>query len=276
MKKQAAPYARACEFRRKNDNLSALCFAREQLRWTPNHKEAKVMVDELAPADQRFAEAAQFGPEFAWIAAQIAPHTMLSLERTYQLYLRAKRLCDEDQSGCFVECGVAGGGSTLLLALVVALHGRSVRRVFSFDTFAGMPDPGPEDTAGGKDANATGWGVATCSAPITFIKDLLARYGVIDHVELHQGLFQETLPIFAKTNPEIALLHMDGDWYSSTMAILETLYGRTSDGAYVQIDDYGHWDGCRKAFHDYFEKNGLATPELQTIDFTGRSFTKKK
>lgn len=272
-KRQNSPYDRACDFRRNGDDLSALCFAREQLRWTPNHKAAKAMASELAPLDKRFAQAEQFGAEFAWIAAQIAPHTMLSLERVYSLYTNARRICEDDQPGCFVECGVAGGGSTLLLALVIALHSRSPRQLFSFDTFSGMPDPGPEDTAGGKEANATGWGVSTCSAPIAFIESLLTRYGVKDKVELHQGLFQDTLPGFAGAKKSISLLHMDGDWYSSTMAILDSLYSLTAKGSFVQIDDYGHWDGCKKAVHDFFEKRGMPIPELQVIDFTGRSFT---
>ncbi len=37
------------------------------------------------------------------------------------------------------------------------------------------------------------------------------------------------------------------------------------------IDDYGHWDGCRKAVDEYFGPNGKAAPILlNRIDYTGR------
>jgi hypothetical protein len=39
------------------------------------------------------------------------------------------------------------------------------------------------------------------------------------------------------------------------------------------IDDYGHWQGARKAVDDYFASNNL-TYLLQRIDYTGRMLVK--
>ena len=66
---------------------------------------------------------------------------------------------------------------------------------------------------------------------------------------------------------------MDGDWYSSTKAILENLYDRLVPGAYVQVDDYGYWKGCRKAVTEFFKQRGISFT-CHTIDATGVWFTK--
>jgi predicted O-methyltransferase YrrM len=71
----------------------------------------------------------------------------------------------------------------------------------------------------------------------------------------------------------IALLHLDGDWYSSTKVILENFYDRVYDGGVLQIDDYGHWDGCRKAVQEFFSARNV-TPIMTQIDGTGVWFDK--
>jgi O-methyltransferase len=39
------------------------------------------------------------------------------------------------------------------------------------------------------------------------------------------------------------------------------------------IDDYGHWDGCKKAVDEYFENRPLL---LNRIDYTGRIAVKSQ
>ena len=64
----------------------------------------------------------------------------------------------------------------------------------------------------------------------------------------------------------IALLRIDTDWYESTRHELVHLYPRLSPGGVLIIDDYGHWQGARKAVDEYFQA-GLF---LNHIDYTGR------
>ncbi|MFM6942826.1 MAG: TylF/MycF/NovP-related O-methyltransferase [Aquirufa sp.] len=40
------------------------------------------------------------------------------------------------------------------------------------------------------------------------------------------------------------------------------------------IDDYGHWEGCRKAVDEYFAEQKTSIL-LQRIDYTGRLAIKK-
>jgi hypothetical protein len=88
------------------------------------------------------------------------------------------------------------------------------------------------------------------------------------------GLFQETLPITKNKIGRIGLLHLDGDWYDSTKAILENLYKNAVKGAYMQVDDYGHWEGCKKAVDEYLLMEKYK-PQLHVIDNTGVWFKKE-
>jgi asparagine synthase (glutamine-hydrolysing) len=50
----------------------------------------------------------------------------------------------------------------------------------------------------------------------------------------------------------IALAHLDGDWYESTMTCLTHIWPALSVGGVMQLDDYGEWQGCRKAVDEFF------------------------
>ena len=81
------------------------------------------------------------------------------------------------------------------------------------------------------------------------------------------GLVEDTVPSQA---PEvIALLRLDTDWYKSTWHELEHLYPRLSVGGVLIIDDYGHWEGARRAVDEFIEAKGLRL-FLSRIDYTGR------
>ena len=67
---------------------------------------------------------------------------------------------------------------------------------------------------------------------------------------------------------------MDGDWFSSTMCVLENLYDAVVPGGRIQIDDYGFWEGCRKAVDEFTLRRGL-TFDLTKIDATGVWLVKK-
>jgi hypothetical protein len=61
---------------------------------------------------------------------------------------------------------------------------------------------------------------------------------------------------------------MDGDWYSSTREVLENLFDQVITGGRIQIDDYGHWEGCRRAVTEFEKTCGLKF-EITQIDETG-------
>jgi hypothetical protein len=85
------------------------------------------------------------------------------------------------------------------------------------------------------------------------------------------GRVEETLPQAAPD--EIAILRLDTDWYESTRHELEHLYPRLSVGGILIIDDYGHWQGARKAVDEYFAGRSPAV-FLNRVDYTCRLVVK--
>jgi hypothetical protein len=50
----------------------------------------------------------------------------------------------------------------------------------------------------------------------------------------------------------VAFVHLDSDWYESTMTALQRIWPHVSVGGVVVIDDYDAWSGCRRAVDEYF------------------------
>lgn len=241
-----------------------------ELAANPEHEGAKRGRERL---QRRMNERAQFfapnaGPEFDKLHETIRPYTMLSSARVHSLFSLAKDICERDVPGNFVECGVSAGGSSALLAAVIARYSKRPRRLFACDTFTGMPKPSAEDLHRGKPANETNWGEGTCAAPVESLLEVSEKLGVKNLIEPVPGLFSETLPVNRERFGEIALLHMDGDWYSSTRDILQNLFDQVVRGGRIQIDDYGFWEGCKRAIEDFERERGLKF-QLNAIDGTG-------
>lgn len=197
--------------------------------------------------------------EFRALLPIIQPHTLLSEARLWSLYALAKQTCRDGVPGSFVECGVAAGGSSALLSYVLAKYAGGARKLYCFDSFAGLPKPAAVDRHEGRGAEELGWGEGTCAAPVTAMLALCRRLQTDAHVHPVPGLFAETLPLWRERVGPIALLHMDGDWYSSTMTIWMALFDQVSDDGRIQVDDFGYWDGCRQATLEFFAQRRLPT-----------------
>jgi hypothetical protein len=212
--------------------------------------------------------------EFERIYRVIRPFTMVGRARLLSLYRHALRICRENIPGDFVECGACRGGSAALLAYVAKTHSRMSRKVYACDTFEGMPEPSDEDRHKGLTAAQCGFPAGSLPAPVeTGLSEIARRANVLDTIIPIKGLFRDTLPALASKIGPVALLHADGDWYESTMEIFSNLFEKVPQGGYVQIDDYGHWDGCRKAVQDYQTAKKIRFP-LEQIDYTGFGFIK--
>ena len=70
-----------------------------------------------------------------------------------------------------------------------------------------------------------------------------------------KGKVEDTIP--ASAPEHIALLRLDTDWFESTYHELIHLYPRLSPGGILIIDDYGYWQGARKAVDRYIEEHQL-------------------
>lgn len=240
----------------------------EELRYFPENNQAEDFLNQLLTQYPQFVSRNIKDAEFQEIYRLIQPYTMLSEARLYSLFTIIKKICVENIPGNFVECGVAAGGSTALVAAVIKRYTQQPRWVYAFDSFDGMPAPTEKDKSNGIPAEVTGWGTGTCAAPEASVKEICNKLGVGDIVQLVKGYFEDTLPKLRDKVGMIALLHMDGDWYESTKTIISNLYDRISNDGFVQVDDYGFWEGCRQALHE-FETERQLKFELHQIDSTG-------
>jgi hypothetical protein len=260
---------RARCFQDAGHHVSAIESLKEELRYFPENEAAATLLASLSarlskPPDPTSAP----DVEFQKLYDAIRSHTMVGEARLFSLFKLAKEICAADLPGNFVECGVAAGGSSALLAVMIARNSKQTRRLFSFDTFAGMPETSSKDTHNGENAEMTGWGTGTCSAPESSLMELCRKLKVDGLVEPVKGLFGTTLPAWRNRIGPIAFLHMDGDWYSSTWDILRNLHDQVVSGGCIQIDDYGYWKGCRTAVREFEQKNGCKF-QLTKIDETG-------
>lgn len=174
-----------------------------------------------------------------------------SQEQTYDL---ARNVLQRRIAGDFVECGVFAGASAALMAHAIldeygGFHPGIPVRIHLFDSFEGIPMPGPHD-----DPSQVRAGEAACS-----LKDcrdnLLTRWGLPDELFVwHPGWFRFTVP--EATNAlsgthikNISLLRLDGDLYESTALPMKYLYPLVVKGGYVICDDYD-LAGFRYAVHE--------------------------
>lgn len=289
-------YCRAlCFLKPSGDPLQARQAVLEELRNHPHNQEARELLHAINHRVRRHLlpppEIRRSEPLFYLLCDALLDHTMLTWPRLLSLFRRAQAIGASPQSrGHVVECGTAGGGSAVLTAVAMALaeptDAPSTRRVFVLDTFTGMPIPGTKDRLISSEdspsvsATETAWGAGTCSAPPTHVQQLASYFGVHDRLVVVPGLFQETLPtlINAQLKEEgVIMLHLDADWYDSTRCALEhilpVMCGPLPGGhslRCVQVDDYGYWDGCRRAVDDtlrtWAAAEGVEVPSLQPID----------
>jgi len=208
----------------------------------------------------------------------VAPFTMTGPERLVALRDAVRYVCRHGIEGDIVECGVWRGGSMMAAALTL-LESGARRRLHLFDTFAGMPPPAAadRDLAGVPAATLLAAerresGSTWAYSPLADVRaNLLSTGYPPELIRFVAGRVEETLPAAA---PErIAVLRLDTDWYESTRHELEQLYPRLAVGGVLIIDDYGHWEGARRAV-DEFLATSKARLLLSRIDYTARMAVK--
>lgn len=222
-----------------------------------------------------------FSAEHVSIIETVQPYTLTSIERLFGLIEGVHYITRRNIPGSIVECGVWRGGSMMAAALTLRSLMSAERDLYLFDTFEGMPKPTDEDvhhtgTAAIKAFTELQTGEdssSECAATLSEVQSNMARTGY-EKTRIHyvQGKVENTIPQQAPES--IALLRLDTDWYESTRHELEHLYPRLSPGGILIIDDYGDWQGARKATDDYLASHA---PDLflSRIDYTGRIAVKQ-
>jgi len=172
----------------------------------------------------------------------IQPYTMMPAARLEALAALVQRA---PATGDIVQCGVWNGGSAALMAQTVL----PPRTVWLFDSFQGLPAPGPKDGAKAQrkfDRVGPGW----CEGSEEAVREVFAAIRWPEKL-LHiiPGWLADTLPT-VEPGP-IAVLHIDVDFYDATRAVLEQFASLVVSGGLIIVDDYGHWEGARRACDEF-------------------------
>jgi O-methyltransferase len=230
------------------------------------------------PADSR-AKNPDITDREWFIYSQVKPFTMLSLERILANIRAVDHVVRNGILGDIVECGVWRGGSSIAMAL--ALKGHPPRTLWMYDTYAGMTDASAVDVShSGRNAANLLAEAKQLEGPERSLKlgsvsleDVRVNLATIDYpisrIKFVEGPVEQTIP--GDMPNRISVLRIDTDWYASTRHELIHLYPLLSLGGILIIDDYGHWQGAKKAVDEYFEDE---LPFLNRIDYTGRLLAK--
>jgi O-methyltransferase len=202
-------------------------------------------------------------------------YTMTGLERINAVVSAVKYIEANKIEGALVECGVWKGGSTMAMALALKGLGSESRDIYLYDTFSGMNAPTDDDVMyNGTSAHkkfsetsisdeASTW----CAIPLETVKDNVFSTGYPrDKFHFIKGVVEKTIP---GTLPgKIAILRLDTDWYESTRHELIHLFPLLASNGVLIVDDYGHWQGAKKAVDEYIKEHNLCIL-LNRIDYTG-------
>lgn len=207
---------------------------------------------------------------------KLLPFTMggsKALENAYDMI----RYVDKNKiEGGIIECGVAEGGTSAMMALTNRIGNFQTRNLYLFDSFEGLPSPTSEDFYNGTTGDfIRPLDKGDCLGKIEDVKNLLFKKLNLNEskTELVKGWFQDTIPAF-RLSEKIAVLRLDGDWYDSTRIPLENFFDNISIGGVIIIDDYATCYGSKKAV-DEFISNLSFKPDLKPDGRGGAWFIKE-
>ena len=153
-------------------------------------------------------------------------------------------LTEHQPAGWAIEFGVYSGQSLALIAEHMPVIG--------LDSFEGLPeDWRPEFPKGS---------FGPSSATIEYAPD---------NAMLVTGWFEDTLPVLVERGlPQIGLVHIDCDLYSSTKTALRGLVNHIHPGTIVVFDEYHGYEGYQeheaKAWAEFVTETGVITTILGT------------
>lgn len=198
----------------------------------------------------------------------------LRWSRLFALYCHAKEICESGLEGDFVECAPmpeSGGDvpSAVLLSMVVKAfdtprHHQDgtfrQRKVFLCSSYRGPTSNLHQSTAELQALTETLGG-----ADIIQVNGALGE--VLPSLLTSESVSEtDTVSNPAATN-NIALLHIDCEWYNEADAAMRFLFPSMVRGGVLQIEDMNYWDGCRQAVTEHLSRHGYSPRKvLHAVD----------
>jgi O-methyltransferase len=201
--------------------------------------------------------------KFARLIMHVKPrYTMVKNVSLANLYRLVQVANVRRLEGDIVECGVWNGGSAAVMGAACQgdPHYATARTIWLFDSFQGLPAPGTRDGEIEKKAFFKGWNKGDTEN----VRRVFEKVGFPSaQVRIVPGWFDATLKTAAVD--QIAVLHIDADWYDSVKIVLEIFYDKVVPGGFLVFDDYGMWQGCRQAVTDFFNERNIDGASIKRV-----------
>ena len=198
--------------------------------------------------------------------------SLLSEERLLHNIQSVEHILLNKIEGHIVEIGVYRGGS--IMAMIYTLQrNNTLRHIYMYDTYEGMTDATANDIM-------LATGIHYNNAVIKNIS-LMCKASLEDVKQnINTTNYNESYIHYVKGNilnntiypDKICILRLDTDFYDSTKHELETFYDLVSPGGIIIIDDYGFWNGSRRATDEFLQDKPHI--KIYQIDDTGMFFLK--
>lgn len=184
-----------------------------------------------------------------------------------ELYRGVEYIVAAGVAGDVAEFGTSSGRTAMTLSKAIADYderyrthseklGIAARKLFLFDSFEGFPEASdPIDKAAPQISSGV-WGPGvTKDASPSVLLDMCSTYLDAARIVITPGWYRDTMP---KLQPglELAMVHVDCDFYESTMDVLDRLFtiDAFSDGCVVFFDDWY----CNRGSLDFGEPKAWA------------------
>lgn len=203
----------------------------------------------------------------------VAGHTMVGHKRLDNIKAAIESVVSANISGDFAELGVWRGGASIYARLVIkCLNQNHTRRSLVFDAFETMLG-----------LNMYKGASSYLSVTEDEVRRNFAKYEVLEGTHFYKGFFSASLPRFATQyrtvnrteGRNIAVLRIDGNFYSSYQDALYELYDFVPVGGIVIFDDVRSHPEVMKFWMD-FTKDYSIEEELHGIDDHSAWFRKER
>ena len=146
-------------------------------------------------------------------------------------------------------------------------HNLEQMRFFGFDSFEGLPEANGIDVTEGQEV----WlGKGGFAASLDEVTSLMPRKALESkRIRLVKGWFNELTPQLKKQHDmkSAAIVHIDCDYYESTVPALEFVTDLIVNGTVLIFDDWWMYHGRsdrgeQRAFNEWKERHGIVTKEF--------------